>query len=103
MPPLKNNNGDLREQKEKYPLCIHSSPLYPESKRNRIQIGHLLLHGLERVEGLCFYGSWLPQGADAKILDLSQRGGVTLKDLFNLDDLTADDARVLLEAKRDIS
>jgi hypothetical protein len=45
----------------------------------------------------------LHQGADAKILDLSQRGGVTLTDLFNLDDLNADDERVLLEAKRDPS
>jgi|AntAceMinimDraft_5_1070358.scaffolds.fasta_scaffold78681_1 hypothetical protein len=41
------------------------------------------------------------QGADAKLLDLSQRGGVTLKDLFNLEDLAADDFRELLEAKRD--
>jgi len=52
---------------------------------------------------LCFYCYRLTQGADAKILDLSQRGGVSLKDLFILDDLTADDARVLLEAKRDPS
>lgn len=41
------------------------------------------------------------EGADAKLLDLSQRGGVALKDLFNLDDLAADDLRELLEAKRD--
>ena len=61
----------------------------------------MLIRDEGNIKALNNFAHATEQGADAKLLDLSQRGGVTLRDLFNLEDLSADAKGELLSTKRD--